>query len=89
MEDQLEPRAPEGVAGVEAGGAEAQAGPGAGENSPLALWASVTSFGLCFLTAVLEPSVPPSPAPLSATASQLQPILGAVGNSQRLTLPGT
>ena len=63
VEDQLEPRAPGGDAGVEAGRGEAQAGPGAGEDSPLGLWASVTSFGLCFLTAVLGPSVPPAPAP--------------------------
>lgn len=47
---------------------------------------SVTSFRLCFLMAVLGPSVLPPPAPSICTASQLQPTLGTVGTSQRLAL---
>lgn len=60
-------------------------GPGSSRSrreQPLGLWVSVTSFGLCFLMA------PRSPQHLSATASQLQPTLGAIRNSQRLAVPG-
>lgn len=39
----------EGQPEVRPGEGEAQAGSGAGEGRPSGLWASVTSFGFCFL----------------------------------------